>query len=192
LATPGVRVKFEPAKNITFLAAVFDGDPAGPGLDDPQHRDLYGTNFRVSDPPLLIQEGQYKYNQDKKDTGLPGTIKLGAWEHTGTFSDLRFDREGIPIAISGRPGESLSGNFGFYGVIDQQIYRLPGGDAEKGVNVFARLSASPSDRNLIDYYADGGFVADSYPSAPTTISVLPLPMQTSLTGHALLIAMSHL
>ena len=159
LATPGVRVKYEPAKNITFLAAIFDGDPAGPGLNDPQERDRYGLNFRVSDPPLLIQEGQYKYNQDKKDTALPGTIKLGAWEHTGSFSDLRFDQEGIPIAISGQPGASLSGNFGFYGVIDQQIYR---GDAEKGVNVFARLSASPSDRNLIDFYADGGFVFSGF------------------------------
>lgn len=162
LATPGVRVKFEPAKNFTFLAAIFDGDPAGPGLDDPQQRDRYGTNFRVSDPPFLIQEGQYKYNQDEKDTGLPGKIKLGVWEHTGSFSDLRFTQEGIPIAISGSPGANLSGNFGFYGLIDQQIYRLPGGDADKGVNVFARVSASPSDRNLIDFYADGGFVFSGF------------------------------
>jgi porin len=162
LATPGVRVKYEPNKNFTFLAAIFDGNPAGPGLDNPEHRDPYGLNFRVSDPPFLIQEGQYKYNQDKKDPGLPGTIKLGAWEHAGSFNDLRFDREGVPIATSGLPGASLSGNYGLYGVIDQQIYRLPGGDADKGISVFARGSASPSDRNLIDFYADGGFVFSGF------------------------------
>jgi porin len=162
LATPGVRVKFEPEKNFTFLAAIFDGDPAGPGLNDPQERDRYGLNFRVSDPPFLIQEAQYKYNQDKKDSGLPGTVKLGAWEHAGSFNDLRFDRQGVSIAISGFPGASLPGNFGLYGVIDQQIYRLPGDDADKGVNLFARLSASPSDRNLIDFYADGGFVFSGF------------------------------
>jgi porin len=158
LATPGVRVRYEPDKNFTFLAAIFDGDPAGPGLNNPQDRDRYGLNFRVSDPPLLMQEVQYNYNQDKKDTGLPGTIKLGAWEHLGSFNDLRFDRVGVPVAISGLPGASLSGNFGLYGIIDQQIYRLPGGEADKGVNLFARASASPSDRNLVDFYADGGFV----------------------------------
>jgi porin len=109
-----------------------------------------------------MQEGQYKYNQDKKDPGLPGTIKLGAWEHTGSFNDLRFDREGVPIAISGLPGANLSGNFGLYGIIDQQIYRLPGGEADNGVNLFARASASPSDRNLVDFYADGGFVFSGF------------------------------
>ena len=31
-----------------------------------------------------------------------------------------------------------------------------------GNGFFARLSASPSDRNLIDYYADGGFVFSGF------------------------------
>ena len=41
LATPGVRVKFDPTPNQSFLIAVFNGDPAGPGLvdQDPQLRD---------------------------------------------------------------------------------------------------------------------------------------------------------
>jgi len=43
-----------------------------------------------------------------------------------------------------------------YGVIDQMIWRLPGDDPKKGVGIFARASAAPSDRNLIDFYADAG------------------------------------
>jgi porin len=43
-------------------------------------------------------------------------------------------------------------------VLDQQIWRPKGGEADKGVGVFARASGSPSDRNLIDLYFDGGIV----------------------------------
>jgi porin len=50
------------------------------------------------------------------------------------------------------------GDFGIYGVVEQQIYRPSGGDATSGVTVFSRLSGSPSDRNLIDFFVDGGIV----------------------------------
>jgi hypothetical protein len=46
------------------------------------------------------------------------------------------------------------GNYGVYGVIDQQLYRLPGGDWQGGVPVFSRASFSPSDRNQINAYID--------------------------------------
>jgi porin len=158
LAALGVRVKFEPDKNFTFLAAIFDGNPAGPGLDDPQVRDPYGLNFRLSDPPFLIQEVQYRYNREKGASWLPGTIKFGAWEEAGSFEDLRYDQAGVPVFISGRPGRGLPGDMGIYAVIDQQIYRLPGEDEKKGINVFARVGAGPEDRNPIYFDLDGGVV----------------------------------
>lgn len=43
LAAPGVRVKYAPRDDITLLAAVFNGDPAGPGRGFPQARDPSGT-----------------------------------------------------------------------------------------------------------------------------------------------------
>ena len=49
-----------------------------------------------------------------------------------------------------------SGNYSIYGVIDQMLWRLPGDDPKKGVGAFARVSATPTDRNLIHFYADGG------------------------------------
>src|SRR5215210_5253378 len=36
LATPGVRLKVAPTDELSFLAAIFNGDPAGPGPGDPQ------------------------------------------------------------------------------------------------------------------------------------------------------------
>jgi hypothetical protein len=49
-------------------------------------------------------------------------------------------------------------NLGIYAVIDQQIWRPPTGEADKGAGVFARASASPADRDLIDLYFDGGTI----------------------------------
>ena len=163
-ATPGIRAKFDPTDRISFLIGLFDGDPAGPGTDDPQRRNRNGTNFRLNDDPFLIGEAQYKYNQDKNSAGLAGTVKFGAWNHFGDFHDLRFDTVGLSLANPSSTGiaAKLGGNYGFYGIVDQQIYRLPGASSDKGINVFARLAGSPEDRNLIDFYTDGGFVFNGF------------------------------
>ncbi|MBF9232200.1 carbohydrate porin [Microvirga alba] len=156
LATPGVRFKITPTDNLTILAAVFDGNPAGPGPGDPQRRNHTGLAFRTSDPAFLIGEIQYAYNQGKDAPGLPGTIKFGGWHHFGSFADQRYDIGGLPLAdprSSGLPNQ-LRGNDGLYAVIDQMVYRTSGTD--QGIGAFARISASPSDRNLISFYADGG------------------------------------
>jgi porin len=157
LAVPGIRVRFKATDEITVLAAIFNGDSAGPGPGDAQERNRYGLNFRLGDPPLMIGEVQYAYNKGKGSAGLPGTLKFGGWYHTGSFDDQRFTAQGASLADpsgSGVPAR-LRGNFGLYGVIDQSVYQF-GGSSDRDIGVFARLSTSPSDRNLIDFYADGG------------------------------------
>ena len=54
---------------------------------------------------------------------------------------------------------SHKSNGGAYAILDQQVYRLPGDDAEKGVGVFVRAIGAPADRNLVDLYVDAGFSA---------------------------------
>ena len=152
LAAPGARIKIMPNDNLTLLAAVFDGDPAGPfrpGVNDflPQQRDPSGTNFRLEDPPLFIGEAQYSYNQEKDAKGLPGTIKVGYLHHFGSFP--AYDQ------VSFNPNATNSGYDSVYGIIDQAIYRTPG-TTDGGASVFLRVAASPSDRSLIDVYVDGG------------------------------------
>ena len=75
-ASPGVRVKITPHPQWTFLTAVFDGDPVGPGTGNPQIRNRYGTNFRLRDPAFAMAEAQWNYS-----TEWPGTLRLGAWKH---------------------------------------------------------------------------------------------------------------
>lgn len=169
LSTPGVRFKADPNANVSLLVAVFNGDPAGPGQGDEQLRNRYGLNFRVTDPPLVMAEAQYRRNQGKDDTGLASQLKLGAWQHFGKFDDLRYTVDNIPLGSLGGLGEParVRGNFGVYAVGEQQLYRLPGGAADSGVSVFSRISYSPSESSLIDFYVDGGVVfAGMVPNRP--------------------------
>ena len=151
IATPGVRVSFEPNDNLKIMAGLWNGDPVGPCPDDldPGQCNEHGLDFRLKDPPLLIVEAAYSYN--KEGAELSGTIKVGGWRHFGDFDDLKRDDNG---------GDALrhDGNHGLYAVIDQMIYRLPGDGDPKGISIFARVAGSPSDRNQIDFYADAGLV----------------------------------
>jgi porin len=153
LATPGVRVAITPNDKLTLMIGVYNGDPAGPNCKgDPQRCNSDGLDFRLDDPPLLIAEGDYSYNQDR----LVGKIRLGGWNHFGTFEDQRFDSGGGLIAVTGNPGRPIDNDWGLYGIIDQLVWRLPGSDDPKGVGVFARVVGAPQDQNLIDIYFDGG------------------------------------
>jgi len=133
------RLRANFTDNWTISAAIFDGDAAGPGLDDPQLRDNHGV--RINDPPLVIGEVQYIWNGKKGDPGLDGKFKVGGWRHFGEFSDQRFTAQGISLAnpiSSGIPAD-LSGNFGIYSVFEQKIYRVDNDD-DRGIGLFARVS----------------------------------------------------
>jgi porin len=158
-ATPGVRVKVYASDQLNLVAAVFNGDPSGSGFTGTQAAlDPSGTNFLLKYPPLVVAEAQFSYNQDKDSTGLAGKIKLGGWYHFGSFGDYHFAVDGTSLADPDSDGkaETHSGNYSVYGVIDQMLWRLPGDDPKKGIGAFARVSAAPTDRNLINFYADGG------------------------------------
>jgi porin len=158
-ATPGVRVKVYASDQLNLVAAIFNGDPTGAGFTGkPWEFDRSGTDFLVRYPPFVIGEAQYSYNQDKDSTGLAGKIKFGGWYHFGNFDDVHFGFDGMSLADPDSDGKALthSGNYSLYGVIDQMLWRLPGDDPKKGIGAFARVSAAPTDRNLIHFYADGG------------------------------------
>src|SRR5215468_1239593 len=179
-ATPAVRLTWTPTDQLMARAAIFNGDPAGPGTDNPVLRDPHGLAFRMNDPPLLIAELAYAYNQRRSiaqenpnqegagsrtpprpdvaaaTSGLPGTVKLGAWLHTGQFADERFDSQGGLLATSGAPPLQHSGNFAVYGMVDQMLWRAAGSNGERELSAFLRAMGAPNDRNLIDFYLDTG------------------------------------
>lgn len=157
LAALGARVLLNVTDQLLVLGGIFDGDQAGPGPGDPQERNRYGVNFRVNDPPLLLGQVQYAWNNRKGDPNLTGQIKVGGWRHFGSFGDLRLASNGVSLAAPTSSGEPLllSGDVGAWAVFEQQIYRMPNSD-DRGIGIFARVSGAPADRNLVDVYADGG------------------------------------
>lgn len=157
LATPGVRLQINPTENVSILAAVFSGDPAGKNCNDnPQACNKHGTTFSFSGGAFWISEAQYRVNQDKDAKGLAAAYKAGAWYHSGNFADQRFglDGAGAIVTLAALPPNTLyhRNNWGVYGVIDQMLLR--GRDAS--TSVFVRAGVSPSDRNLLSWYIDGG------------------------------------
>lgn len=170
LAAPAVRVRFEPTKDVAVLAAVFDGAPAGPCTGEPQDCDPHGVNFRVTDPPLAILEAQVRYNEGAGASGLPGRVKLGAFEQFGRFNDARYGADDLNTTL-GLNSILHAPTGGLYGVVDQQVYRLPGDTAvdddqtddddkvARGVGVFVRVIGAPSTRNPVDFYMDCGISA---------------------------------
>jgi porin len=100
---------------------------------------------------------QYAWNNKKGDPGLAGQIKIGGWRHFGVFADQGYASNGVSLAAPASSGEALrlSGDVGVWGVLEQQIYRVPHSD-DRGIGIFGRISGAPADRNLIDFYADAG------------------------------------
>ena len=164
LAVPGIRIKALLSDRITAYLAIFDGDAAPPGPDDPQIKNPYGLLFRVHDPPWLI--GQLKYGFGLGTAPLPGSITVGGWYHFGAFDDQRLTASGASLADpagSGAPAR-LRGNQGLFVVYEQKLLNSAR-DPSKGVGLFARASASPSDRNLISFYIDGGIQITGFSTA---------------------------
>lgn len=159
-ATPGVRFRFQPNDAFLFRAAVYNGDPVGSSCaGDPQKCNRNGINFRMRDPAFVIAEGEYGYLLPNQG-GLQGHVRLGAWHNFGRFADKRYDVFGMQLAAPTSIGLPLQhrGDQGVYGTFDQQVWRPSAAkeDAGKGVFVYGRMSAAPSDRNLVNFYFDGG------------------------------------
>ena len=168
LSAVGARVKYELPKDASLLFAIFNGDPAPscPGAD-PDTCNRYGLNFRLSDPAFMMGEFQWRRNRGKDDTGLATTLKIGGWSHLGQFPTQPVTNNGTPLAASNGMPLMHRGDFGIYGVIDQQLYRLPGGSGDTGISIFNRSGISPSDRNLVNVEVDGGIVfAGMIPKRP--------------------------
>ncbi|WP_454629351.1 carbohydrate porin [Bradyrhizobium cenepequi] len=164
LAVPGIRIKAALSDKITAYLALFDGTAAPPDADDAQIANPHGLLLRVNDPPWWI--GQLKYKFEIGESRLPATITGGGWYHMVSFPDQRFSADGLSLADPNSSGEPAwwRRNRGLFMVYEQQLARAaPGSD--KGVAFFMRASMSPSDRNLIGAYVDGGFLFTGFSDA---------------------------
>lgn len=159
LAAPGARLATTINDNLTLLTAVFAGNPAGKSncTVTAQECNEHGLNFGFTGGALWMGELQYAVNQGKGAVGLPAVYKFGGWYATADYADLRYgvDSTGTRVLLSDPTSAGAynhKGNWGLYGVIDQTVMQA----GERALSVFLRGGFSPSDRNLVSYYVDGG------------------------------------
>jgi porin len=183
LASPFVRLRWRASDQWSVLGAVYNADPAPPGLGDPQLRDRNGTAFRLDDHALAFGELRYTPDLDAPDNLQIG-YKLGAWYHSGPFDDRRFDTAGGLLANPASFGipRHHTGDLSVYGVIDQVLWRRED-DKARGIGAFFRAQGAPADRNLADFSIEAGLTwsgpFDDRPKDITGIGVAYLGISPS-------------
>ncbi len=143
-ATWGVRVRTRPTKDFYIMAGLYNANPER--IKNKKH----GADLSFDDPYLIIAETGYHMNEFLHSPGLPGNYKIGAYYQTGDFKNFS------------NPGSTKNGNFGFYILLDQMIYKEKGGvglKADQGLQPFVSLLFAPdSEINTFPFFLNGGLV----------------------------------
>jgi porin len=167
LSALGVRFRWRPINELTFLAGVFNGSPvAVNNSGDSQVANPSGTTFPTHGGQLAIAEMQYSYPSlgnvvyPDEPVALARTYRLGMWYDTENFADQRFDNTGLSLAnpaSTGIPGNHR-GNYSIYAVADQMVW-IWDKDANRNLSIFGRAMGTPeADRNLVTLSLNAGFV----------------------------------
>jgi porin len=147
-AGAGMRVRLQLSEQASFLFGVFDGDTFDSFQSDPAvNRD--GLHYRFDDRQGMFSIMEYGAQFDR---GL--RMKLGAWLHTGEFSDAYADEWGQSYMRAGTVPRRHRGNGGGYVVLEKAA-RGPAGDPGS-IDLFLRAGTAPSDRNAIAWALDTG------------------------------------
>lgn len=179
MGTLGVRVAVNPWDWMTLQSAVFQGNVFAQNVN----RHGFDWDLSADQGYFWINELQTRWNHADDTFALPGQAKLGAWFHTDSFADPYYDEDGIPLADADSNGvpETRPWNFGFYGIVDQMLYREPNeaisiagytkdgkavADAKgnklapssQGLGWFGRIAFEPQNRNFVGFYFDTGLV----------------------------------
>ncbi len=115
----------------------------------------HGLNFtfKSTNGTLWITEWAYLLNPKAMDEGLKGNYKVGFVYQTGNAQNFY---DGM-----------VRGDFCYYFLFDQMIYRPNGPGTTQGLTPFISLLFTPKNRNLFPFFCMGGLVYEGlFPSRP--------------------------
>lgn len=162
--TPGLRLAIQPSSWLTIRSAFAQANPF------PQSGSEYGFhwNFGPEGGLLSLNEAQANWNKEPGSKRLVGSAKAGFWIQSGASAAT--PASGYSFNSPLMPGYGT----GFYGGLDQQLYREPvpvsppgknprqapegDGGAVKGLSGFSRVGFSPQFGTTCSLYADAGLV----------------------------------
>jgi porin len=141
----GVRAIVQPSEQLRLAAGVYNADP------DVAEDGKHGVDFALNpdDGVLVMAEAGYQWNETAHAAGLPGSATLG-----GYYDSSDFDPVGDEDSDQQRDG-----NYGFYLLLDQMVYREGGPGSDQGLTPWAALTLAPVERvNTIPFSASAGLV----------------------------------
>jgi porin len=163
LSALGARVRAHLTDSVTLLAGVYNGSPVTSIYGDPQKNNAHGVNFLIGQGVLGIAELQFAYPsqntivQAGEEEPLARVYKIGLWYDSWQFPSQQYATDGLLLANPASSGvpQALYGDYAFYAVADQMIWR--GADPDRNINVFVRPMFTPiQDRNLINFSLNAG------------------------------------
>lgn len=167
MSTPGVRLALHPLPWLRLRSAITQANP----FQQTENLHNFNWNFGPSGGLLSMNEGEVAWGRGEASRLLPGKAKAGFWIQNGPSPSL-------PQEWSFSSPTSLGYCTGFYGVIDQTLYRPAcleevspdkkavassaagtcGGPPDKGLKSFLRMGFSPQPASPLSFYTDAGLV----------------------------------
>lgn len=120
---------------LNIKTAVYDGNPLS--LDE----EPYNTSFKLNDEKSYFAIAELTYNNGSDL--YEGCYKLGAFYHSDPYTDLS------------DVGKTHNGNYGVYAIADQTMVSNSE-NTQLGIDAFAKLGVSPTDRNPFAYFWGAG------------------------------------
>lgn len=153
----GIQMSYTPGSQWLFLGQLQDGfdDPTG-GFNN---HDGLNTGINAREGIEGLFEIVYRANQERGSTGLPGYYRLGFQFHSGMFQSQSENTKGQSLALFGGAPKEEWGNYGFWFIVDQMIYRESPDprDRTQGLNIiFKTVFAPRQDINTISFNIAGG------------------------------------
>jgi porin len=178
MATPSVRLALEPLPWLTLLSAISQANP----FQQQVNQYSFNWNFGPAGGLLSINELQASWNKSPSERGLSGTAKAGFWIQSGASA-----QESSLDQFAFAPPNASAYNSGFYGIIDQELYRprdkissctvaesnasqkrdrnyiqtqgvSPNASFIRGLSSFFRVGFSPQADAPVSLYSDAGLV----------------------------------
>ena len=147
----GVRAIVEPIEQIRLAAGVYNADPDV--FRDGEH----GVDFVLNpeDGVLVFAEAGYQWNEAEDDTGLPGSATFGGYYDSSDFDTVEAEDDDADEDSD----QQRDGNYGFYLLLDQKVYREDGPGSNQGLTPWAAFTFAPVERvNTIPFSASGELV----------------------------------
>jgi porin len=150
----GFRAIVRPVQEWYVMAGISNGDRTL------SRNSTHGVDFSFrSDADIFtVGEAGYLRNQQENATGLPGNYEFGGYYDAGPFPDLYHDKHGHSYVASGLPPRTAHNNYGFYLLIDQQIYREIDPKHNQGLIPFAGVTFAPLDINTFPFFFLAGLI----------------------------------